>query len=514
MHSLFPLEINETISMENQSEPKIYPDQRIHFVGIGGFGLSAIARVLLGQGYRVTGSDRKGNTLTEALARDGAAIFEDHDAVYVDGADALIISSAVPADHVEVAAAQARGIPIYKRQDIIADLMRDNIVIAVAGTHGKTTTTAMIVHILRETGFDPSYIVGGIMVNTGTNAGVGSGYHFVIEADEYDNMFHGLRPNIIVLTNVEYDHPDFFKSLDQLRDSFEQFLGRLSLPDNQWLTDERNKLGIYPYQLIACGDSPLGMEIVEQVLSGRTRADDYLVAVYGVEGHQKTDYKALNIHVDNEGFTSFDFEAYNKHIGQVRLLLSGTHNVQNALAALLATNGASKEVSFEKQVRALASFQGTGRRFDLRGEVGGVAVIDDYAHHPTAIRATLQAVRQRYPDRDIWAVWQPHTYSRTQALMDEYVTAFADADHVLVTDIYAARENPISGVNSAAVVAAMGHPDARYTPSLHQAVNVLNQDVRSPAAIIIMSAGDAPQIGADFLKLRRKAENETLKPAP
>ena len=217
------------------------PGQHIHLVGIGGAGLSAIARILLGQGYTVSGSDRTPNTLTDALARDGATIYAGHDAANIAGADALIISSAVKPDQVEVAAAQANGIAVYKRADIMADLMRGKRVIAVAGTAGKTTTTAMITHILLETGKDPSYIIGGVLSTTGTNAGVGKGDAFVVEADEYDNMFLGLRPNIAVVTNVEWDHPDFFKTPEDMQRSFEQFVSLL--PDDGTLLYACTQMG-------------------------------------------------------------------------------------------------------------------------------------------------------------------------------------------------------------------------------------------------------------------------------
>jgi UDP-N-acetylmuramate--alanine ligase len=470
--------------MSNASEPKIFPGQHIHLVGIGGSGLSAIARVLLGQGYKVSGSDRKGNAQTEALARDGALIYEGHDAVYVNGADALIVSSAVSPDHVEVAAARERGVPIYKRQDIIADLMRGKLVIAVAGTHGKTTTTSMIVHILREAGLDPGYIVGGIMRNTGTNAAAGSGSYFVIEADEYDNMFHGLQPDIGIITNVEYDHPDFFKSVEEMRASFTVFARNTRF-------------------LFVCADDPFLVELYQE-----RHSKNELGSLYGLG--DLAIIRAENIRTDADGSTLFDY--VDKTFGSKRfpawLNVPGIHNVKNALVAIRATGRPIAEA-----IAVLETFQGSGRRFDLRGEVDGVAVIDDYAHHPTAIRATLEAARQRYPERQLWAVWQPHTFSRTQALMYDYVTAFGDADHVLVTDIYAAREQPVEGVNSAAVVAAINHPDARHTSSLEDAVAVLNANVQAPAAIIIMSAGDAPQIGVDFLKLRGETTHETFKPA-
>jgi UDP-N-acetylmuramate--alanine ligase len=459
---------------------RFFPGQHVHLIGIGGAGLSAIARILLEKGCQVSGSDRSRNALTDALARDGATIYAGHDASYVNAADCVIVTSAAQADHVEVAAARARNIPVYKRADIMAALMEGKRVIAVAGTHGKTTTTAMMVHILRECGKDPSYIVGGVMRNTGTNAGVGKGDVFVVEADEYDNMFLGLRPDVAVITNIEFDHPDFFKSENELYKSFEQFAELLSPSIRS--------------QLILCVDSPLAARLAWE----KTVKLEPLS--YGIENPSGGAYRGVDIKTTSEGLTSFEFRVVKNVIGRVTLRIPGKHNVQNALAALIVAGG--EGIEFIDIANALATFQGTGRRFELRGEVDGVAVIDDYAHHPTAIKVTLEAARQRYPERVLWAVWQPHTYSRTQALMDEYIRAFDNADHVLITDIYTARENPIPGVTSAAVVAQMNHPDARHTPSFEDTVKVLDQEVQAPAVILIMSAGDAPAIGEAFLKQR------------
>jgi UDP-N-acetylmuramate--alanine ligase len=480
--------------------PKIHPPQHIHLVGIGGSGLSAIARVLLGQGYKVSGSDRTPNALTEALARDGATIYTSHDASYVNGADALIITSAVKDDHVEVAAGRAAGIPVYKRQDIIADLMEGKTVIAVAGTKGKTTTTSMIVHILRECGKDPSYIVGGVMGNTGTNAGVGQGDVFVIEADEYENMFLGLKPDIAIITNIEWDHPDFFKTPEEMVEAFKKFV--------EVVTPRQIDVK-FRGALIVNADDP-GISSIEHYLEALAIKNPfyegwairYDLLKYGMDYLTNDDWVAENVRVDAHGTTCFEvflpLQGFPLLCGSVCLKLPGLHNVYNALAALLVAERVW--VRFEEAAKALESFIPPARRFELRADVGRIAIIDDYAHNPMSICAVLDAARQRYPDRQIWAVWQPHTYSRTQALFDDFVTAFEKADHVLVTDIYAAREQPIEGVTSAAVVAVMQHPDARHTPTFANAVAALRQSVKAPAAIIIMSAGDAPQIGVDYLK--------------
>jgi UDP-N-acetylmuramate--alanine ligase len=454
------------------------PGQRIHLVGIGGFGLSAIARILLEQGFVVSGSDRNPNALTATLARDGAHIYSGHAAEFVSGADVVIASSAVTEDHVEVRAARERGLPVYKRKDIIAALMTGKRVIAVAGTHGKTTTTAMIAHILRECGRDPSYIVGGVMANTGTNAAVGQGDDFVIEADEYDHMFHGLRPDVILLTGVEYDHPDFFRSEVELVTAFEDFLALLPVEGGL---------------LVACADNDCACD-----LAGKWRNGGGTVYTYGLEAGAY--FRAENLRVEEE-VTVFDVVGAEGRLSPVRLALAGAHNVQNALGALLVASQSG--VPLADAAAALASFASTGRRFELRGEVNGVAVIDDYAHHPTAIKATLAAARMRYPGRALWAVWQPHMYSRTRQLLDQYMTAFADADHVLVTEIYAAREQPIPGVDGETVSRSIRHADARHAPTLEAAAKLLAERVTPPAVVLIMGAGDAPRIGELLLESMR-----------
>lgn len=429
------------------------PPAHIHLVGIGGVGLSAIARILLQKGYRVSGSDRTLGALAEALARDGAAVYAGHNAANLaPDVDAVIVTSAVRDENPEIAAAQARGIPVYKRSDIMASLMEGKCVIAVAGSHGKTTTTAMITHILVETGKHPSYIIGGILKTTGTNAAWDEqGDVFVVEADEYDTMFLGLRPDIAVVTNVEWDHPDFFKTADDFLHAFEQFVDLL--PDDGVLVADPSSTGI----------------------------------------------QALIAHEDRRGrmgFADGDLRDIPLH-----LRVPGAHNLQNARLAIRAAEHAG--VTREDAIHAVESFDGTGRRFEVKGEVDGVVVVDDYGHNPTKIRATIEAARGRYPDYALWVVWQPHTYSRTQTFMEQYLTAFEQADHVLVTDIYAAREQPIPGVTSAAFVERLAHADARHSPTLDDAVQALLRDVTAPAVILILSAGDATQIADMYLEARK-----------
>lgn len=454
---------------------QLVPGQRVHFIGIGGSGLSAIARILLLQGYQVSGSDMRQNTETEALAALGATIYQGHDASHVRGAEFVIATSAVKDSHVEVEAALGQGIPVYRRFDIMSAIMDGSVGIAIAGTHGKTTTTSMVTHVLKKTGQDPTYIVGGVMANTGTNADVGSGKAFVIEADEYDNMFHGLRPHIQVITSVEYDHPDFFESPSALVDSFAHFVALL--PDD----------GV----LITCAN-----DVTAQIFARNRQVVGLPTATYGIDIN--ADWRAVDIRFEG-GITLYDLEHEKEVLGTVALRVPGYHNILNSLAALVVAY--YQDVSLLDAIDALATFKGASRRFDVRHDSNQIAIIDDYAHHPTAIGATIDAALQRYPDREVWAIWQPHTYSRTQALWDDYLAAFDDAHHVIVTDIYAAREAPKPEVNSATFVRELVHPSKYHAPKFEDAVEILSTYVQDGAVILIMSAGDAPQIGIDFLNM-------------
>ncbi|MBE0691215.1 MAG: UDP-N-acetylmuramate--L-alanine ligase, partial [Anaerolineae bacterium] len=454
-----------------------------HIVGIGGSGMSAIARVLIQKGYRVSGSDRIDNEFTGALAQMGATIYIGHEAANVKGADLVLITSAVPPTHVEVVAAHTASIPVYKRFDLMAEIMAGQTCIAVAGVHGKTTTTSMIAHILLQTGREPSYIIGGVLRTTQVNAAFGRGSAFVIEADEYDHMFLGLRPQVALIGNVEWDHPDFFPTPNAMTRAFERFAALVS-PDGH---------------LIVCADDDGARRL------GETRASAGIpVTYYGID-HPASNWRAVEIDIQPD-VTRFAVMCDSQRLGVVQLRVPGRHNVLNALAALAAAG--TQELPFSDAAAALATFEGAGRRFDVRGESGGIVIIDDYAHHPTAIKATLAAARARYPGRELWAIWQPHTFSRTLALLDEYGRAFADADHVLVTNIYAAREQPLADVSGLTAANAITHVDARHIASFDAAVDLLMGEVKAPAVILIMSAGDAPQIGIDFLRRQGDANGE------
>jgi UDP-N-acetylmuramate--alanine ligase len=452
---------------------------RVHLIGIGGSGLSAIARLLLESGQPVSGSDRLLSPLAEQLQVAGAQITIGHRPENVAGASLVIRSSAIPDDNVEVQAARSAGIPVLKRADFLGSLMDGRQGIAVAGTHGKTTTTAMIAWILTALGQEPSFIIGGVPVNLGTNARAGRGSAFVIEADEYDRMFLGLRPAIAVVSNVEYDHPDCFPTPEDFHQAFREFVARLS------------PQGI----LLACGDDGGAARLLETATKQGNRALSYGLGRW--LDRSCPDYSGRNLRTNDRG--GFSFEAFYQAapLATVALQVPGHHNVRNALASLAVAHllGLSPIAA----ANALGEFRGTGRRFEVRGDAGKVTVIDDYGHHPTEIRATLSAARNRYPGRPVWAVWQPHTYSRTRALFDEFAAAFPEADHVVVTEIYAAREAVQKEFSASQVVAAMRHADAIFVPGLTEAVELLLSRLRPGDVLLVFSAGDADQISTQVL---------------
>lgn len=457
---------------------------QLHLVGIGGSGISAIARVLLGRGFAVSGSDREENDQTRALKEEGAMITVGHHANNINGADAVIISSAIPHDNPEVTEARRLGIPVFKRSDFLGFLMAGFTGIAVAGTHGKTTTTGMIAQILMDSGLDPTVILGGVLPNWGTNGRFGLGDHFVIEADEYDHMFLGLEPRLAVITNIEYDHPDIFPTAAAYLEDFRQFAKRLPPAG----------------QLIVCGQD----NGVSHLL-GSLRAPDIEIVTYGLlaqPGEQIFDYQASDCRQNQLGGTDFIVSTREQTIGLIRLRVPGKHNVQNALAAAIIALKIG--IDFATICTSLAEFGGVGRRFQISGEVGGVTIIDDYAHHPTEIRATLAAAKQRYPGRRIWAVWQPHTFSRTKVLLNEFADSFGDADRVIVLDIYHSRETNNLGISSADVIGMMEHTQAEYVPQIDEATNHLLNRVRPDDVVLTLGAGDGNLVGEKLLEVLKE----------
>jgi UDP-N-acetylmuramate--alanine ligase len=462
--------------------------KHVHLIGIGGAGLSAIARVLLEQGATISGSDLVVSPVAQALARDGALVCEGHDAENVTrwrrSVDVVVASSAVPEDNVEIQAARAHGIPVLRRPAFLGQMMEGKRGVAVAGTHGKTTTTAMIATILLEAGCDPTFIVGGVLADLETNARAGDGPLFVIEADEYDHTFLSLRPDLAVITNVEHDHPDCYPTFDDFRSAFESFAALV--PDGGLLA--------------VCADDPVARAI------GQGRAElaepGGLLSVRFFGLGEGATWRAEEIHANFAGGVDFLAIHREETLGLLRLRVPGDHNASNAMAALAVTDFLG--VPFRVAREALTGFRGVARRFEVKGMVDGVVVIDDYAHHPTEIRATLRAAKERFPERRIWAVWQPHTYSRTKELLDGFASSFDDADRVTVLPIYPARETDTLGVSADDIVDAMDHAasapvDARVAGSMDEAVDELQAAVRSGDVVLTLGAGDGDQVGERLL---------------
>jgi UDP-N-acetylmuramate--alanine ligase len=458
----------------------LQPGQHVHLVGIGGIGLSAIARVLHGWGFRVSGSDLQPSILTETLAAEGLTIYEEHMAAHVSGADLVVVSSAIPGDNPELVEAQRLGLLVLRREQFLGRLTAGKSVIAVAGTHGKTTTSAMIAWILTQAGMEPTFIVGGVLQDLGTNARAGTGRHFVIEADEYDRAFLGLRAEIALVTTLEHDHPDTYPSFHEMRKAFSEFAGQVS-PEGL---------------LIVCGEDREAGRLGELM-----RARNLRVETYG-QGSD-WDWHAEGTQLGNHA--AFEVWQGRKRLGLCALQVPGHHNVLNALAALAASHAAG--VDFGQAAAALTRFRGTERRFEVKGQASGITVVDDYAHHPTEIRATLSAARTKYPGRPIWAVFQPHTYSRTAMLIDEFAAALGDADHVLVTAIYAARERDSLGVSGTDIVTRMDHTDTQYVATFDGTVAMLLNRVQPGDVVITLGAGDSYKIGERVLQVLRNGES-------
>jgi UDP-N-acetylmuramate--alanine ligase len=469
----------------------------VHFIGIGGTGLSAIARVLLESGYQVTGSDRSLSSMAKSLQAEGVHLAIGHRAENIEGAQVVVRSSAIPDDNVEIRAATEKGIPVLKRSEFISSLMQDRVSIAIAGTHGKTTTTAMIAWMLTSLGQDPTFIVGGILNNLGTNAHAGKGKTFVVEADEYDHMFLGLKPKIAVVTNIEHDHPDCYPTAEDFFHAFDLFAGQL------------NSTGT----LLICANDGGAVRLAQIARARGQKVLSYSIR-YSNNGNSchPTTYMAEALTPNSSGGLSFEatcsLAGGGFELGSpINLKVPGRHNVQNAMAALAVAH--QLDLPVEQAARALSEFRGTGRRFEVRGVANGITVIDDYAHHPTEIRATLSAARMRYPKGRLWVVWQPHTYSRTRLLFHDFVSAFEQADHVLVTDIFPAREKqPEDGFNAQQIVEKMTYPGANYLPDFSQAADFLADRMIPGDVLIVLSAGDADQISTHVLaRIKERSES-------
>jgi UDP-N-acetylmuramate--alanine ligase len=461
-------------------------DLRIHIMGIGGSGMSPIARVLHARGVRVSGDDRAASPVLDALNAEGIQAWAGHDPAHLEGIDVLAPSSAISQDEPELVEARNRKLRVWHRGDLLNALLSDKTAIAIAGTHGKTTTTAMIAHVLMDAGLDPSFIVGGNSPSLGVNARNGAGEPFVLEADEYDRTFLRYQPKVAVVTNVEFDHPDTFKDYADTLAAFASFAE--SVPEDG--------------ALIACADDEGCADMLKA--AGQRNAP---VVDYGIHRGM---WRATNVRANTLGGMDFAFHGpaasgSGETGGTCSLRLAGEHNVRNALAALIVADACGVPVA--DAARALGAFRGTERRFELKGEARGVRVFDDYGHHPTEIKATLSGARMRFPLARIWAIWQPHTYSRTAALLDTFAEAFEDADMVIVLPIYAARERAedfafmANALNPIEISRRIKHKRARNAATFGDAIGMLISQIKGGDVVITLSAGDGNIVGTRLLEM-------------
>jgi UDP-N-acetylmuramate--alanine ligase len=445
---------------------------RIHFIGIGGSGMCGIAEVLLNMGYQVSGSDLKSGEATERIVALGGRVFVGHSPSNVEGAQVVVFSTAVAADNPEMAAARAAGVPVIGRAEMLAELMRMKYGVAVGGAHGKTTTTSMIAGVLARGGLDPTIVVGGRLHALGSNARLGRGQFLVAEADESDGSFLRLSPAVSVITNIDREHLDHYAGIEEIRKAFVTFANRVPF------------YGV----VVLCVDDPEVREILPEVAK-RT-------LLYGTrpEAEVRADQVTLLPHGSR-----FTVVGAGRMLGEIELRVPGRHNVLNALAAVAV--GLEVEVGFGQIVEALGGFRGVSRRFETRGEAGGVRVVDDYAHHPTEIAATLAAARGLGGRRLV--IFQPHRFSRTRALRDEFGACFGDADHVWVLDIYPAGEAPIPGVSAHSLVEsarARGARQLEHAPDPAAAAAAVAAEARAGDVVLTLGAGDVWKLGDEILR--------------
>jgi len=471
--------------------------QRIHFVGIGGIGMSGIAEVLLNLGYKVSGSDLRRSSVTDRLKSLGAVIFEGHSAENVAGAEVVVTSSAINAGNPEVEEAHRVHIPVIQRAEMLAELMRLKYGIAIAGMHGKTTTTSMVATVLAAGGLDPTVVVGGRVDAMGSNARLGRSQYLVAEADESDRSFLKLSPILAVVTNIDREHMDCYRSMHDVKRAFLDFMDRVP----------------FYGMIVACNDDPvlrrLFPKIQRRMLSyGTRKGSDFRIALKNTELWSAGHPRPVGVESGRAGtpvspLVHFDVKFRGKELGDFRLHVPGVHNVLNATAAIAV--GIGLDIPVLQIHEALESFRGVDRRFQVRGQAAGVTVIDDYGHHPTEIRATLAAARQ-CGYRKVHVIFQPHRYTRTRDLMDEFATAFGDADSLQVLDIYPASEQPIEGVTGEALARRIGakgdagSSEVSYAGSFEGAVAAATANARDGDMILTLGAGSVSQLGPTLLE--------------
>ena len=462
--------------------------QQIHFVGIGGIGMSGIAEVLLNLGYKVSGSDLRGSAITQRLAGLGAAVFEGHRAENIAGAEVVVTSSAIAAENPEVLEAHKLHVPVIQRAEMLAELMRLKYGIAIAGMHGKTTTTSMVAAVLAGGGLDPTVVVGGRVDAMGSNARLGRSQYLVAEADESDRSFLKLSPILSVVTNIDREHMDCYRNMRDVKKTFLEFMDRVP----------------FYGMVVVCNDDPLLRRLLPQaqrrtVTYGTKRGSDFLIKLEANPG-------AANIPGHGQPLSHFRVSYRKKDLGEFTLHVPGVHNILNATAAIAV--GVGLDVGVEAIRTGLDQFRGVDRRFQLRGRVAGVSVIDDYGHHPTEIRATLAAARQCGFGK-VHVVFQPHRYTRTRDLIEEFTTAFGDADSLFVLDIYAANEKPIEGISGGALAERIREKSGRnvqYASSFADAAAAVASLAQDGDMILTLGAGSVSQLGPMILeKLKERA---------
>ncbi|MDR2934933.1 MAG: UDP-N-acetylmuramate--L-alanine ligase [Candidatus Adiutrix sp.] len=454
--------------------------RHIHFVGIGGIGMCGLAEVLLNLGHKVSGSDLRSSDITRRLAELGAEVTLGHSGLNVRGAEVVVVSSAVPGDNPEIVAARRDLIPVIPRAEMLAELMRLKYAVTVAGSHGKTTTTSLVGAVLTRAGLDPTLVIGGRLNHLGVGARLGQGELMVAEADESDGSFLLLTPTIAVVTNIDLEHMNYYRDLEHLKESFLAFI---------------NKVPFYGFSVICLDDANV-QSLVPKI---RKRC-----LTYGLSA--QAEVSARNVQCGDWGY-AFDLCRSGRNLGRVSLNIPGRHNVLNSLAA--AAVGLEMGLEPETVVAGLAELKGVGRRFEKKGEAGGVTFLDDYGHHPTEIRATLSALTECFPRRRRVVVFQPHRHSRTQSLFDDFIPAFNQTDRLIVTDIYGAGEAPIEGVDARRLTEAIrshGHRDVRYQADLSGLSEILTASLAPGDVFLTLGAGNIHLVGEETLRLMARMD--------
>lgn len=445
----------------------------IHFVGIGGIGMSGIAEVLLNLGYKVSGSDIRKTDITRRLHHLGAKIYYQHHRKNIGGAEVVVFSSAVKEQNPEIREASERLIPVISRAEMLAELMRMKYGVAVAGTHGKTTTTSLIATVLAHAGLDPTVVIGGKLNSIGSNAKLGQGDFLVAEADESDGSFLKLLPTIAVVTTIDPEHLDFYQGIEQIRRTFLQFIDKIPF------------FGL----AVLCLDQENVQSLIPQLKKRFT--------TYGLSS--QADFQARDMSFDGPR-SSFELVHRTKPLGRLTVQMPGIHNVYNVLATV--ATAFELDIDFKTIQEALAEFSGIQRRFQLKAEIGDILVFDDYGHHPVEIKATLRAAKSGWKRR-IVAVFQPHRYTRTKALFDDFLTAFYEADVLVITDIYPAGEDEIEGVHSRNLIDGIrehGHRDVRYISDRQEILKYLSTVITPGDLVITLGAGDIYRVGEDLIE--------------